>query len=105
MVSFMAVQKTKEIGIRKVLGASVGSLVVLLSKEFLVLIAIAFALAVPAALYLMTGWLENFEYQTELGLEAFLIAIVLSLLIAGLTVGYRAFRAAVVNPVKSLRSE
>jgi putative ABC transport system permease protein len=105
LASFMAVQKTKEIGIRKVLGASVGSIVFLLSKEFLILITLAFAIAAPAAYYLMHDWLENFKYSIPLGAEAFVIAIALSIVIAWLTVGYRAAKAAMVNPVKSLRSE
>jgi ABC-type antimicrobial peptide transport system permease subunit len=105
LVSFMAVQKTKEIGIRKVLGASVGSIVFLLSKEFLLLITLAFAIAAPAAWYLMQDWLKNFQYSIPLGVEAFGVAIALSVVIAWLTVGYRAARAAMANPVKSLRSE
>ncbi|QHT70445.1 FtsX-like permease family protein [Rhodocytophaga rosea] len=105
LASFMAVQKTKEIGIRKVLGASVGSIIFLLSKEFLMLITLAFVIAAPAAYYLMHDWLENFQYSIPLGIEAFAIAIALSLVIAWLTVGYRAAKAALANPVKSLRSE
>ncbi|MBC7922395.1 MAG: ABC transporter permease [Ferruginibacter sp.] len=105
LVSFLAVQKTKEIGIRKVLGASVGSIVLLLSREFLLLITLAFALAVPTAYYLMNGWLQNFVYRTDLGVGAFAVAIALSLVIAWLTIGYRATKAALANPVRSLRTE
>ena len=105
LVSFMAVQKTKEIGIRKVLGASVGHIVMLLSKEFLILITVAFVIAIPVAYYLMNNWLANFVYRVPLGVGAFVAAIGLSLLIAWITIGYRAGRAALANPVKSLRSE
>jgi ABC-type antimicrobial peptide transport system permease subunit len=105
LISFMVVQKTKEVGIRKVLGASVQSILYLFSKEFTILISIAFVLAAPAAWYIMNTWLENFVYRIEIGIWVFLIAIVVSVLIAWITVGYKAFRAAVANPVKSLRTE
>ncbi len=105
LVSFMAVQKTKEVGIRKVLGASAGNIVYLFSKEFTILIVIAFAIASPLAWILMKDWLSNFAYQIKPGVGIFIIAIVASVLIAWLTVGYKAIKAAVANPVKSLRTE
>jgi len=105
LVSFMAVQKTKEVGIRKVLGASVAHIVYLFSKEFTLLIIIAFVIATPVAWYLMNSWLHNFAYRINFSIEVFLIAIVLSVVIAWVTVGYKAVRAALMNPVKSLRSE
>ncbi|WP_224998678.1 ABC transporter permease [Cesiribacter sp. SM1] len=105
LVSFMAVQRTKEIGIRKVLGASVTNIVLLFTKEFFVLIFIAFSIAAPLAWYFMNAWLQNFEYQVSLGLSVFLAAILFSLLIAGITVGYRSVHAAFSNPVKNLRTE
>ncbi len=105
LISFMVVQKTKEVGIRKVLGASVQSILYLFSKEFTILISIAFVLAVPAAWYLMHTWLQNFVYKVDIGVGVFVMAIVVSVLLAWITVGYKAFKAAVVNPVKSLRSE
>lgn len=105
LVSFMVVQKTKEVGIRKVLGASVSSIVYLFSKEFTLLIAIAFVLAAPAAWYLMNTWLQDFEYRIPIGIGFFAIAIVVSVAIAWLTVGYKAVRAGLANPVKSLRTE
>jgi len=105
LVSFMAVQRTKEVGIRKVLGASVASIVYLFSQEFMVLIAISFALAAPAAWYLMSGWLQTFVYRTPVSIWIFVAAVVTSLLIGWLTVGYKAVKAGLVNPVKSLRSE
>ncbi|HYE53789.1 MAG TPA: ABC transporter permease [Chitinophagaceae bacterium] len=105
LVSFMAVQRTKEVGIRKVLGASVGRIVYLFSKEFTLLIGIAFLIAGPVAYYIMHEWLQNFTFRIKLGAGIFLAAIVLSVLIAWLTVGYRAVKAALANPVKSLRTE
>lgn len=105
LISFMVVQKTKEVGIRKVLGASVSSILYLFSKEFTILILIAFALAIPAAWYLMQNWLKNFVYKIDIGIGVFILAVLVSIFIAWLTVGYKAFKAAVVNPVKSLRSE
>lgn len=107
LVSFMAAQKTKEVGIRKVLGASVSSIVVMFSKEFTVLITIAFLIAAPLAWYYMNSWLQNFALNSRIsiGVGVFLLAIASSLFIALITVGYKAVRAALVNPVKSLRSE
>ena len=105
LVSYMAVQKTKEVGIRKVLGASVGSIVIMFSKEFTLLIGIAFIIAVPVAWYFMNGWLQNFVYRIHIGAGVFILAIISSLIIAWITVGYRAVRAALANPVKSLRTE
>ncbi len=105
LVSFMAVQRTKEVGIRKVLGASVASIVYLFSREFIVLIVISFAIATPAAWYLMSSWLQNFAYRISMSVWIFIAAIAASLLIGWLTVGYKAVKAALVNPVRSLRSE
>ncbi|MEB0250117.1 ABC transporter permease, partial [Mucilaginibacter sp. 5B2] len=105
LVSFMAIQRTKEVGVRKVLGASVFSIVFLFSKEFMILISIAFVIAMPAAWYMMSGWLQNFAYRIPLTAGVFILAMVSSIAIAWLTVGYKAVRAALANPVKSLRSE
>jgi putative ABC transport system permease protein len=105
LVSFMAVQRTKEVGIRKVLGASAGRIVLLFSKEFTLLIGIAFVIATPFAYYFMHAWLQNFSYRVNLGVGIFLLAILFSILVAWITVGYRAVRAAMANPVKSLRTE
>jgi len=105
LVSFMAVQRTKEVGIRKTLGASVGHIVYLFSKEFTLLILIAFAISAPAGWYFMNNWLQAYAYQVPLGPKIFILAIVASVAIAWLTVGYKAIRAALANPVKSLRSE
>lgn len=105
LVSFMVVRKTKEVGIRKVLGASVQSILYLFSKEFTVLITVAFVIAAPAAWYLMNNWLKDFAYKINIGIGVFLVAIIASLLVAWITVGYKAMRAATANPVKSLRTE
>ena len=105
LVSFMAVQRTKEIGVRKVLGASAANIVYLLSREFTLLIIIAFVIAGPLAYYIMHRWLENYAYRIPLDAPIFLLAIAVSIAIAWITVGYRAINAALANPVKSLRTE
>jgi ABC-type antimicrobial peptide transport system permease subunit len=105
LVSFMAAQKTKEIGVRKVLGASVFDILTIFSKEMAVLIGIAFVVAAPAAYGVMQGWLDNFAYRISVGAGVFVLAITVSVLIAGATIGYRALRAATANPVDSLRYE
>ncbi|MBL7866127.1 MAG: FtsX-like permease family protein, partial [Cyclobacteriaceae bacterium] len=105
LASFMANQKTKEIGIRKVLGASVNHILLIFSREFVVLIVVGFAAAAPVAWYLMNEYLSEFAYKITLGPELFLGGLTLTLLVAGATVGYRSVRAALVNPVDSLRSE
>jgi putative ABC transport system permease protein len=105
LVSFMVVQRTKEVGVRKVLGASVGSIVYLFSKEFLILIAVSFVIAVPVAWYMMTGWLQSFVYRIHITIDVFLLAVIASIILAFITVGYKAIKAALVNPVRSLRSE
>jgi putative ABC transport system permease protein len=105
LVLFMAAQRTKEVGIRKVLGASVANIIYLFSKEFTVLIIVAFVIAVPVAWYMMSSWLNNFAFRITMGIGVFLLAIVSSIIIAWLTVGYKAMKAARANPVKSLRTE
>ncbi|MBY0435463.1 MAG: FtsX-like permease family protein, partial [Cyclobacteriaceae bacterium] len=105
LATFMANQKTKEVGVRKVLGASVESIILLFSKEYVKLILIGFLFAAPLAWYVMKGWLDNFTYKIQLGPTIFLIGFGVAFAIAILTVGYRSLRAATVNPVDSLRSE
>ncbi|MGD8779728.1 MAG: ABC transporter permease [Ignavibacteria bacterium] len=103
--AFTAEQRTKEIGVRKVLGASVGGIVILLSKEFIKLIFISFIIAVPIAYYYMNGWLQDFAYRTEIGIITLAFAGLSALLIALMTVSYHAVKIAVTNPTKSLRYE
>jgi putative ABC transport system permease protein len=105
LVSFMAVQRTKEVGIRKTLGASIAHIVYLFSKEFTLLIIIAFAISAPISWYFMHKWLQDYTYKISIGPGIFILAIIISVLIAWITVGYKAIKAAVANPVKSLRSE
>ena len=105
LVSFMAVQRTKEIGIRKVLGASVQSIVYLFSREFTLLIILAFLIATPSGYYFMHQWLAGFYYHISVGWQVFVAAITFSVLIAWMAVGYRAARAALTDPVKALKYE
>lgn len=105
LATFMANQKTKEVGVRKVLGASVESIIFLFSKEYVKLILIGFLFAAPLAWYVMKGWLDNFTYKIELGPTIFLVGFGVAFVIAIVTVGYRSLRAATANPVNSLRSE
>jgi len=105
LISFMALQRTREVGIRKTLGASVSSIVYLFSKEFTILILLSFAISAPLGWYFMNKWLMDITYRITLGPGIFLLAIAASIVIAWLTVGYKAVSAALANPVKSLRSE
>ncbi len=105
LASFSAQQRTKEIGVRKVLGASVGQIISLLSIDFLKLILIAFVIASPIAWYFMNRWLQNFAYQIDISWWIFALAGVLAMLIALITVSFQAVKAALANPVNSLRSE
>ncbi len=105
LTAYAAERRAKEIGIRKVLGASVPSIVALLSKDFLKLVGIAFVIAAPVAYFAMQRWLEDFAYRIELGPWVFVGAGVLVLVIALATVSYQAIRAALANPVEALRSE
>jgi putative ABC transport system permease protein len=105
LVAFAAASRTKEIGMRKVLGASVTSIVVLLSRDFLRLVALAFLVAAPLVYWGMDRWLGDFAYHIVLGPGVFVLAGGLALVAAWLTVGYQAIRAALRNPVESLRYE
>jgi predicted permease len=105
LVSFMAVQKTKEIGVRKVLGASVKNIIYLFSKEFTLLILTSAVIAVPVGYLMMSHWLQNFTFRIKMNWEIFLTAILISIVIAWIAVGYKSIKAALANPVKSLRSE
>ncbi|WP_026970252.1 ABC transporter permease [Algoriphagus terrigena] len=105
LVAFTAQQRTKEIGMRKVLGASVAGIVALLGKDFLILVLIGFALAIPVTVYVMDQWLENFAYRTDISFGTFALAGSMAILIALATVSWQSIRAAIANPVNSLRSE
>jgi putative ABC transport system permease protein len=99
------VQRRKEIGVRKVLGAPVSAILILLSREFTLLIGIAFLIAAPIAWYLMHSWLQQYAYHIHLGTGIFAITVIGSIMIAWATVGYTAIKAALANPAKSLRDE
>jgi len=105
LVTFTAEQKTKEIGIRKVLGASVTGIVGMLSKDFLTLVIIAAVIAFPVAWWAMHRWLNDFAYRVNIGWWVFVVAGIVALLIALLTISFQSIKAAVANPVKSLRTE
>ena len=105
LASFTAEQRKKEIGIRKVLGASEIKLAYLLCREFLILVVISSLIAWPISYYILAGWLENFAYRVSLTAWIFLASGLLTLIIALLTVGYHALRAASANPVNSLKYE
>ena len=105
LASFTAEQRTREIGIRKVLGASVAEILLLLSKEFTALVALAFVIAAPFAYLAMSTWLQNFAYHIDLGLSPFLLGGSLALAIALITVSTQALKAALANPVEALRYE
>jgi len=105
LASFMAVQRIKEVGIRKVLGASVSNVIYLFSKEFIILIAIAFVIASPIAWYFMDDWLRDYPYRINLSWWIFLAGGIGAIIIALITVSFQAIKAAIANPVKSLRTE
>ena len=105
LASFTMEQRTKEIGVRKVLGASVSTIVMLLSREFVILVGIALILATPAAYFGMNRWLQDFHYRIDIGPDTFLVAGGLALFITLVTVSYQSLKAALANPVNSLRDE
>ena len=105
LASYAAEQRTKEIGIRKVLGASVPGIVSLMCREFLVLIGLANLIAWPVAYFAVNDWLDNFAYRTQIPAAFFIGALITSLTIGLMTVIYKAIRAASANPVESLRYE
>ena len=105
LAAFSAEQRTKEIGIRKVLGANVLDIIGLLSKNFLLLVVISSLIAFPVAWWAMNQWLEDFPYRINIGWWVFCVAIVAALLIAFITVSFQSVKAARTNPVKSLRTE
>ena len=105
LVTYMAESKTKEIGIRKVLGASADAVVILLSKDFFKLVVISFAISFPVSYYFMHRWLQGFAYHSAITWKVFAITVLVSILIVFITVSFQAIKAALANPLKSLRSE
>jgi ABC-type antimicrobial peptide transport system permease subunit len=105
LASFMAVQRIKEVGIRKVLGATAGNIVYLFSKEFIILISIAFLIATPLAWYFMNKWLQDYAYRINISWWLFAAGGLAAIIIALATISFQAIKAAVANPVKSLRTE
>jgi len=105
LITFVAHLKTKEIGIRKVLGAGTGSITSLMTKDFIGLVLTAFIIAAPIAWYAMNKWLQDYTYRISLSWTIFVMAGLLALVIALLTISFQAIKAALANPVKSLRTE
>ncbi len=103
--SFTAEQRVKEIGVRKVLGASVFNLWRLLSKDFVILVLLSYAIAIPVGWYFMNEWLKNYQYRTSINVEVFVTVVLVAMVITLLTVSFQAIKAAITNPVKSLRTE
>jgi putative ABC transport system permease protein len=105
LVAYAAVQKTKEIGIRKVLGASASTIVMLITKDFLKLVLLGILIGIPLAAYVTDLWLGKFAYRTDVGLSPLVIAAAICLTISFMTAAFHAIKAAMVNPAKTLRSD
>jgi len=105
MSLLIVTQRRKEIGVRKIVGASVSAITILLTKDFLKLVAISFVIATPIAWWSMSKWLQNYAYRIDLNIGIFITAGIIALLIAIITIAGKTIRAARANPVKSLRTE
>jgi putative ABC transport system permease protein len=105
LASYMVEQRTKEIGIRKVFGADEGIILKLISRDFLILVTIGIVIAIPVAYYFMNHWLQNYVYRMKIGPSLFLIAALLTIVITFITISYKAYQAAIMNPAKSLKNE
>jgi putative ABC transport system permease protein len=101
----MVEQRTKEIGIRKVLGADEGAILKLISKEFLTLAAIGIIIAVPIAWYFMNNWLENYVYRVNVGVVLVVVAALITILITFVTISFKAYQASIMNPASSIKTE
>jgi putative ABC transport system permease protein len=101
----MVEQRTKEIGIRKVFGANESTILKLISRDFLLLVSISILIAFPVSYYFMNNWLKNYVYRTKIGLVLFIIAAILTVLITFITISYKAYKAAIMNPASALKTE
>jgi putative ABC transport system permease protein len=105
LASYMVEQRTKEIGIRKVFGANEGIILKLISKDFLILVTIGIVIAIPVAYYFMSSWLQDYVYKTNIGIPLLVLASLLTLAITFITISYKAYQAAVLNPANSIKTE
>ena len=101
----MVEQRTKEIGIRKVFGANEAIVLRLIARDFLILVIIGIVIATPVAYYFMNNWLKNYVYRTNIGLPLMISAALLTILITFITISYKAYQAAIMNPARSLKTE
>jgi putative ABC transport system permease protein len=105
LASYMVEQRTKEIGIRKVFGANEAIVLRLIARDFLILVIIGIVIATPVAYYFMNNWLKNYVYRTNIGLPLMISAALLTILITFITISYKAYQAAIMNPARSLKTE